>query len=61
MAEDEREREVNQAEASLLGQLGELLDRIELLLVLGQREVVPRRDAIGAVASRLGALPVPPR
>ena len=44
MPDDEGERQVDEAEPGLLGELGELLDGVELLLVARDREVVAGRD-----------------
>jgi hypothetical protein len=55
VAEDERDRELDEGDPRLLGELGELLDGIKLALVGGLRQV----EALGKLASaRRGLLGV---
>ena len=51
MVDDEGDRELDERQAGVVGDLGELLDRFELALVLGQRHVEAGRQR----ASRSGA------
>ena len=61
MADDERDRDVDQRQAGRLRQLRQLLDRVELALVLRQRQVVAVGEALGARRGRrlLALAPAP--
>ena len=61
VVDHERDRQLDHRQAGVLGDLGQLLDRLELALVLGQRHVVARgqplargrrRRAVGGPAAR---------
>jgi hypothetical protein len=52
VVEHERERELDQRAAGLLGELGQLLGGVELALVLREREVGAASQAAARVGGR---------